>query len=468
VPNSVRFCCPHCRQAYYGTSEKGHLVPRTFDCVNCDRRVDMDEMVLFPAEGVDEEQTNVGHMPWLQRRRRGWPKAWLSTVGQALIAPPRLMRAVPESSSVGQAWWFAFVTAALIIVASFLPLLGLTVAVPFMVSGAAGGAAGAPGPVRMAAIITGFLALAMIVGLALLMLLMVIWGLVTHALLSITGKGHGSIGRTFQAICYSSGANVTTAIPCFGQYIGFVWWLISAVLMIREAHRVHGGRATFAVLALPGSLVLLVVGLYAALAVHMFVGAGPFAFPAPATSIRDTQIVLEGVRAYAAQHEGRGPAHAVELVASQAIAEGDLVGWNTLTEVVDIAVADVTLDELMFLPPPARDRASKAAADSLPAGTVAHRLGDFVFTYHGVDLGNGDPSLWVVVWSPDPDINPYRPASIPTVIGRADGTVATVPLAQFASTLSKQNELRATVGLPPLPHPATVTHDAPAVADGAP
>ena len=48
VINSVRYCCPHCNQAYYGTSEKGHLVPSEFDCVTCGRHLTMDEMVLLP------------------------------------------------------------------------------------------------------------------------------------------------------------------------------------------------------------------------------------------------------------------------------------------------------------------------------------------------------------------------------------------------------------------------------------
>ena len=52
VANSVRFCCPHCGQDYYGTGPVGHLVPVEFDCVRCHRRVHMDQMVLLPTEGV--------------------------------------------------------------------------------------------------------------------------------------------------------------------------------------------------------------------------------------------------------------------------------------------------------------------------------------------------------------------------------------------------------------------------------
>ena len=86
VPNSVQFCCPHCHQAYYGTDEHGHLAPVEFDCVSCSNRIHMDDMILLPTAGLEEEQTRVEQMPWLDRARRGVVRAWLSSVGMALVA----------------------------------------------------------------------------------------------------------------------------------------------------------------------------------------------------------------------------------------------------------------------------------------------------------------------------------------------------------------------------------------------
>ncbi len=80
VVNSVRFCCPHCDQSYYGTGEKGHLHPNEFDCVGCGQHVHMDEMVLRPAEGLEEEQTQVDRMPWLERREHGPIRSWFSMI----------------------------------------------------------------------------------------------------------------------------------------------------------------------------------------------------------------------------------------------------------------------------------------------------------------------------------------------------------------------------------------------------
>src|SRR4051812_39263898 len=65
VPGAVRFCCPHCSQAYYGTTAEGHLQPRSFLCVNCHQPVEMDATIVLPAEGVAEELTSAERMPWL-------------------------------------------------------------------------------------------------------------------------------------------------------------------------------------------------------------------------------------------------------------------------------------------------------------------------------------------------------------------------------------------------------------------
>ena len=42
---------------------------------------------------------------------------------------------------------------------------------------------------------------------------------------------------------------------------------------------------------------------------------------------------------------------------------------------------------------------------SLPPDTIAYRMGDLVFTYHGIDLMQPDPRLWVVIMVPDQGIN---------------------------------------------------------------
>ncbi|MCH8165819.1 MAG: hypothetical protein IH889_09440 [Planctomycetes bacterium] len=301
-----------------------------------------------------------------------------------------------------------------------------------------------------------------------LIVLLAVWGLVTHGVLRLTGGSSGSIGRTYQALCYSSGAAALLAVPVAGIYpcgfIPLVWWVVSAVLMVATGQRVHGGRAALAVLTFPVFLLLLVVGGYMALLVAMFSGMGAMSSGMTMPTV-DTQIVLDGVLDYASRHDGQGPGHALQLVTSAGLSETDFVTAGSATGIDDVPAGDADLVAFMLLSPGDQAEVADAAAEALPRGTIAHRLGDFVFTYHGLDLTAADPGLWVVVHSPDPDVNSVQPPWVVFGVGRADGTVITMGLIQMVLSLQQQNAIRAASGLPPLPDPATVTHDAPAVAE---
>ncbi len=81
-----------------------------------------------------------------------------------------------------------------------------------------------------------------------------IWGAITHAVLAATGRTSHGLGRTYQAICYSSGPNLLLAVPCVGSYlspIAWIWWAINSIFTVRNAQRVSGVRATAAVLSAP-------------------------------------------------------------------------------------------------------------------------------------------------------------------------------------------------------------------------
>src|SRR5690349_19508143 len=92
VINSTKFCCPHCDQCYYGTDHRGHLVPREFICVKCGQHIEMNQMVLRPAEGVSEQQTRIDRMPWLEKAHRSWIKRLLLTMSGGMFNPIRIMR----------------------------------------------------------------------------------------------------------------------------------------------------------------------------------------------------------------------------------------------------------------------------------------------------------------------------------------------------------------------------------------
>jgi hypothetical protein len=467
VLNSVRFCCPRCSQAYYGTGAHGHLVPDAFACVNCGQPLHMDEMVLLPAEGVGEEQTKAQVMPWLNRGRGGWIRAWFGTVGMAMVRPVSMMRAVPLEASLFRAWWFCVVTQLLVSIVWTVPMLMLFLFIGIIAAGSASGGPGG-GPGQMLGPMLGVFGFTL-GSVVFFVIAAMIWGLITHGILRLGGPTRATIGRTYQAICYSSGANILTGTPCVGQYFGWIWWVVSAVLAVKEAQQVSGGRAALAVLLAPVMLLLSVIALYAFF-VYMALSAGA---PGSATWVSSTgsiaptwevQPIEDGLQAFE-NETGMWPDHATRLILEEnnevSSAEFVLLGSNTNGE--SVPVASGNLYDFDFADEEALERLVTAAAAALPADVVAHRVGDFVFTYHGIDPA-GSEDLWLFVAWPDPD---QGGGPLPTQIvsaGTLGGNVVELSVANFASHLAEQNLLRATEGLPPLPWPAQVTNQAPAPA----
>ena len=444
VLNSVRFCCPHCDQPYYGTGDKGHLVPDEFDCVSCHQHIHMDEMVLFPTDKVREEQTEVDHHPWLERKKRGVFRGWFATIGRGMVGPGKLMRVTPENSSVLEAWWFSF----LVILAVYVASLGIFFA--FIPLGAVSG-------------IVGIVAVPIAV-----LMMMGVWGLTIQLMLVLLCRQRGGLGRTFQAVCYSSGTCVVAAVPCMAHVLSPVvgiWWTISTILTIKEAHRISGGRAAAAVLPLPILVVLSLAGIAAWGAFFAF-NTMPAALAranAAAAAMASAEAPAQAVLTYALQNQDKGPRHAAQLIADGSLAASDVIAPTSTTVETDVPVGDVSLARLVTLTPESQIAFADAAADLLPPNTIAHRLGDMVFTYHGIDLAKADRELWTVVTSPDPDAgNPVVVQGV-TSVGLADGSTFVLPVQAMASYLELQNDLRAEFGLPPLPDPSTVTHDQPAV-----
>lgn len=270
VPNSVRFACPHCDQAYYGTAANGHLVPAAFDCVKCHQPIHMDDMLLLPTEGLEEHRTLPFDMPWLEiGKRYGRLKGWAKTVGCAMGAPGRLLSVTPRESGVFKSLLFFALTQTLVITTSGLLLFLLPIVGLLSFSG-----------FRLDWLVwsLGVMSLYVILPLSVLFL----QTSVTHLVVVITGKHTGDFGRTLQALAYAGGANMLSAIPCVGLYQpGAIWWLVSSIFTVAEAQRIPRWRATVSVLALPVGILTLAMTLVLTLGWY----GHTFARPAPRVPI---------------------------------------------------------------------------------------------------------------------------------------------------------------------------------------
>lgn len=178
----------------------------------------------------------------------------------------------------------------------------------------------------------------------------------------------------------------------------------------------------------------------------------------------ETRKLLNALVAYSRGNRGLPPDHAIEMALDGHLVAADFVSFDSLTSTEFVPLTDIALAQFDELSVERKEIVARTVAEALPRRTVAHRLGDFVFTCHGINLSDADSDLWLVIWSPDPSQNPRLGPQDVIPIGLANGKVIQVQALKLVDMLPAQNQLRAEHSLPPLSSPFTVTHAKPTVA----
>ena len=291
-PGEVRFCCPHCDQAYYGDGEDGHLVPAAFDCVGCGAGVNESECVIRPREdrGYDHRVT-ADIAPCFDSSLGPWKRFW-RTVAMSMTRPRTLGEGIPIQSRIRPVFGFAAMLSASNLFVGTLPIL-LLIAVPLFIMGA-GATLTIP---EVLAVVAIFL------GLGLLSLCMVLAGIalvgtIIHGVLRISGTTQGGIGRTISCVCLGSGPLILGSVPVLGPYClqtpAAIWGVVSTILILSVAQGVSGLRATLSVL----TPLFVLIGVYASILIAVFAigvtvpagpvggaGSGPLGSPAAQASL---------------------------------------------------------------------------------------------------------------------------------------------------------------------------------------
>lgn len=460
VPASVRFCCPHCNQSYYGTSAKGHLVPPEFECVKCNTHISMEEMIVLPAEGVADRETAPLVVPWIERKQIGFLRGWARTIGWGFTKPSQIGAALRGEQTKGSGFSFVFVTLAITLTLLASPLIAMVAWA--LISGGGGGM------MTMSYMIIPVIAVGV-----LLLLAMIIGSLLAHGTLRLMGEGAGKSALTTNAISFSFGPCLFAAVPCLGIYtsaIAWVWWIVSSTVALTEAHRTRTWKALVAMvlpaLLMPGMIVLAYVGVFASVIGVSAVRSG--AIVAQVSQQSQVGSLTMGWRSLSAANSGVGPVHASALLGEPYVDSDMFLNVDSSLIKSEVAVGSLTLaafDGAGAQLAPEQQAAITEASESLPSDTIAHRLGDYVFTYHGIDQLTAPAALWVVISSPAGATSPPT-AQEAVVVGKVDGSSEVIFGKDFPASLAKQNQLRASAGLSPLPLPVLVTHEKPAVASG--
>jgi hypothetical protein len=257
VVNSVRFMCPYCRQAYYGTGERGHLVPRRFNCVKCAKEVDEAEMVLLPTAGVSEVQTVGGAVAWRERHKKGVVPSFFRAIGQSAFVPHQLARYCGRTANPLEACWFGLIVASL----SVLGGVGWCGALYAFEQGQRMGMQGGASDLAAIAWAGAKVTVVPVVG---ALIATVAWMLVAQLLLRAGNPRREEVdfARTAECFGYAWGACFLAAVPIAGIFLSplaVCWVAVSVIIQLSVRHEVSAGRAVLAVLATPLGLFALAV-----------------------------------------------------------------------------------------------------------------------------------------------------------------------------------------------------------------
>lgn len=447
--NSVRFCCQHCGQAYYGTADRGHLSPSRFHCVSCARLIDMDEMLVLPRDGVPETISLPDRMPWLERHRIGFWRALMGTFVRAFGTPSRLADSIPMRAPDGSggATILPALVYAMIFLIPYTELGASFMAIPAALGAVSG--VGGSGAAAALSVAGSLLAVAISC-----IIFFVAWVLIAHVSLRVSGPTTGGLGGTFAALGYSAGVNFVSAIPCVGMFlapVGLCWWAVVATMMAIRIHRVSAVRSALAFIVAPIAVAAILTGAVVLLG-YAFTPSGrgaplppmaPIA-PPPPVAPRTLSAVADRVAGASLayfQREGAWPRTGLDLVRSNDIRATHLA---TMSDPASFAAGGMPLDQIELLLTDQLKRVADADANESTEPSGASRAGSVVFFTKGLTGTTDLTNVWIACVTPG---------------GQGDQTTMFVVLADGSSvagemtqeSVDAQNAIRRERGLPELP-----------------
>jgi hypothetical protein len=243
--------CPHCGK---------EVAEEQVFCQHCGSS-------LTPPAGAAEETRS--RTPWEERHDIGFFNGLFRTLKETLLAPSAFFRKMPVTGGLTDPLLYAlFVGMAGLMVFYLWDVLLRDPMQSFMSPQFRAASE------RNALYSRGGPFFAVLTPFFLLFWLFIISG-IQHVILSVIRGAQAGFEATFRVVSYSISPFVFLMVPLCGMPVASTWMLVLTIIGLKEAHRISGGKAAFAVLFpffLCCGLFLLVIALFLSAIVATFGG----------------------------------------------------------------------------------------------------------------------------------------------------------------------------------------------------
>ncbi len=195
----------------------------------------------FPAAEASTSQLSTREKtPWEDREARGFFNGLFATMREVLLRPSEFFKKMPLTGGLTDPLLYGLIIGMVGLMVSYMWQLAFKGAMNDMMPGMHAG--------------TGqqFFHGAGIAVLAFFTPFLIILGLflssgVLHLFLMMVKGARQSFEATFRVVAYGYSPNIFLVLPFCGGIIAAVWGIVLAIIGLREAHEITGGKAAFAV-----------------------------------------------------------------------------------------------------------------------------------------------------------------------------------------------------------------------------
>lgn len=238
-PGSVVYCCPECRRDYHSIDSDGNLSPREQYCA-CGHYMQMDQMILKPATGQENQHCYINRNPWVTREVGSLSsliRAWWQTTRMSIICPESLCVHSDSTDPMGHGWGYFVLHVFVSVFLSFCLLAELGLFAGFgegffdlsMLLPLAGYQAA----IAFTAIFLGSVGSVMV-------------GIPLHLILRMFGTKSCRVDQTLESIMFSSGILCFWMLPVIGVFFSPLLIFIWSVNASKMLARFHGMSARLA------------------------------------------------------------------------------------------------------------------------------------------------------------------------------------------------------------------------------